>query len=582
MELTEKEDFLAQNNLQQSNGIVLDKECSSTNFNWTIFLLVVSLSAVLCFCGLGRRTLWQDEGETAVLAQRVLAYGFPKALSGYNLVYQGMPQYDVNYRWTYHPWGQFYLTAASFAVLGQTNFAARFPFAVCGVLTVALLYIFVWRHWHNLTLAALSSVLLATSTTFALHCRQCRYHGLSALVCLATVAVFVELMNRPCRLWWIMFGVALAAQFYTDFGILGVILPGLIVSLWPMKARRQEIIATAKSFSLAGLLIVPGLILHWHRLTEGSGGNNEFLVTLLVYIYYFDNRFVPLLFLLPAAGIFLWCLIKSKEQVSRQDRVIITCAFIIGTAIAGMAWTAPHPYIRYLIPLMGLSKLLLAVILIKGYFALRSRGLSLLPAGAILVITVLVLVFTNGVFSPSYHFIDIGKDEEFDSQSKSKPFASIELAGLIYEITHDYICPNRVVMSLINNITEADETIVVDYGELSLMFYRPDLRIYGKATLPNLRTAPDLLIVTPCYNFDKEHLDRAISGYGYEYIKRLIYIPGVKICCKGNMPDAELHYFVTPVEQLPLYLCIRKDHEDRMSRLIQTVEQLETSWQQHR
>ena len=88
MELAEREDLLADNNLQQSNGIVLHTKYDGDNFNWIVFFLVVGLSAVLCFCGLGRRTLWQDEGETAVLAQRVLIYGIPRALDGYNLVYQ--------------------------------------------------------------------------------------------------------------------------------------------------------------------------------------------------------------------------------------------------------------------------------------------------------------------------------------------------------------------------------------------------------------------------------------------------------------------------------------------------------------
>ena len=90
-----------------SIDVVLSPKRFGTKLNLSGFLLIVCLSAVLCFCGLGRRTLWQDEGETAVLAQRVLEYGIPKALSdGHNLVYwnyQSIPPYDVNYCWIYHP-----------------------------------------------------------------------------------------------------------------------------------------------------------------------------------------------------------------------------------------------------------------------------------------------------------------------------------------------------------------------------------------------------------------------------------------------------------------------------------------------
>ena len=470
-----------------------------THFNILVFLVVVVLSAILCFWGLDRRTLWQDEGETAVLAQRVLSKGIPIALHGYNLVYPGVTSFDENYRWTYHPWGQFYLTAASFAVFGQTNFAARFPFALCGVLTVALLYVFVWRHGHNLAIAALSSLLLATSTAFVLHCRQCRYYGLSALICLSVVVVFVELMNRPSRLWWITFGLVLAAQFYADFGTLMVILPGLAVSLWPMGARKRELIAAAKSSALAALLITPGLLLHWHRLTAAGGGNRTFLPVLCAHIYFFDNWFVPLIFLLPAGVLFVWRLVKSERQLSEQDRTIVACVLVMGTNLVGMAWVVPYPSIRYLTPSISLAKLILAVILIKGYIWLRQKDLPLLLARIIIISVISILIFSNIFGLATQYFLCGDRDNynKIDFCSRSNPSVRTEFAGLMYEITHDFVCPDRVAVNVVDDLAMAGETVVIDYSSLVLMFYRPDLRIYGPDTLPNLQNLPDLCI--KCY-----------------------------------------------------------------------------------
>jgi len=572
MELAEREDLLAQENLQQSSGIVLPRKYKGDNFNWIVFFLVVGLSAVLCFCGLGRRTLWQDEGETAVLARRVLIDGVPGVLSRYNLVEQGLSQYDRKYRWTYHPWGQFYLTAVSFAVFGQTNFAARFPFALCGVLTVALLFVFVWRHWQDLATAALSSLLLATSTAFVLHCRQCRYYGLSMLTCLAVVVVFVELMKRPCRVWWIVFGVALAAQFYTDFGTLTVILPGLAVSLWPMDARREQLIAAAKSFGLAALLMTPGLILHWNRLTMACGGGHIFLQTLLVNIYYFDNWFVPLVFLLPAGVLFVWRLVKSEKRLSEQDRIIIVCVLVMGTILVGMAWPAMHSYVRYLVPSISLAKLVLAVILIRSYSMLKEKVLPLLPARIVLIAGILILIFSNGFSLATQYLAGENREnyEDLDFCTKTKPAVRSEFSGLLYEITHDFVCPDRVIVNVVDDLAEAGEIVMIDYSNFVLRFYRPDLQTYDPTEFPNFQKPPDLCIkCQQPWRIDMKNSEKDFIVY---VISAPAASPG------GNIPEPDEHWFATNSTRIPFWIYLRRDHGERTLKLPQNAEELEARW----
>jgi len=548
-----------------------------THFNMLVFLLVVGLSVVLCFCGLGKRTLWQDEGETAVLAQRVLIYGTPRAMDGYNLVYQdwgGHYQFDKEYRWIYHPWGQFYLTAVSFAVLGQTNFAARFPFAVCGVLTVALLYIFVWRHWRSLTAAALSALLLATSTAFVLHCRQCRYYGLSALTCLSVVIIFVELMKQPWRRWWVMFGVALAAQFYTDFGTLIVILPALAISLWPMGARKKEIIAAAKGFALAVFIMMPGLIFHWHRLTAAGSSWHIFLQTLPVNIYYFDNWFAPLIFLLPAGVLFVWRIVKSERQLSEQDRIIITCIIVMGTTLVGMSWAAPCPYIRYLIPSISLVKLVLAVIFIKSYVLLRERGLSVFPARMVVISGILFLIFSNGFSLATQYLASKNQDnyKVLDFCTKTKPSVRSEFTGLLYEITNDFVCADRVAVNAVDDLAEAGEKVAIDYSTLVLMFYRPDLRVYFVSELPNQPEQPDMIITY--HNPDSVDIQGWLKKYHY-------YSCTLKVPVStraGSIPEPTQHWFATDSARFYYWIYLREDHKDRMLRLPQTAEGLEARW----
>jgi 4-amino-4-deoxy-L-arabinose transferase-like glycosyltransferase len=555
-----------------------------TAFRALPFLFVVAVAAVLCFCGLGTRTLWEDEGEAAVLAQRVLSCGIPKALSGNNLVYQGVPNsYDKAYRWTFHPWGQFYVAAAGLAIFGNTTFAARFPFALCGVLTVAMLYVFVWRHWRSSGIAALSAMFLATSVNFILHCRQCRYYGLSALTTLIVVAIFIEVINNPSRRWWIGWGLALAGQFYADFGTLMVMLPGLLLSFWPIRAGKKEIIAAAKSFALAFLLIIPGLMLHWKRLTAAGGGAHSFFETLrvlLVHIYYFDAWFVPLLFAIPACGIFMWRLLRSKGNcVNEQERIVIVCSFVMASGVAGMAWAVPASYLRYIIPQISLAKLLLALIVAGLYYRLRRTALSLWATNLLSAAVVITLMFTGFFSLPMRYLIGAGQRAESRSNPQPEPFAGMKFAGLIYELTNDFVCCNRVALNAVNDLAEAGETVLIDYGDLPLMFYRPDLNIYGLNTLSEMHNVPDMAITYTSIYYRNYYIGKYIEQvhikHKCRYLSVIISVPE-GLC--GNIPEPDEHNFATPSRRFSFQVYLRSDHTDRLKKLPQTTEALEARW----
>src|SRR5262249_10367055 len=123
-------------------------------------------AAILLFWDLTDTYLWQDEANTAVMAVRLLEDGKPlahdgrKLISDDNLAAQDQSTIDARTQeadkavedcirrgamttdrmWTYHPWGQFLLAGLGIALLGQTTFAARFPFALAGLATVLALF----------------------------------------------------------------------------------------------------------------------------------------------------------------------------------------------------------------------------------------------------------------------------------------------------------------------------------------------------------------------------------------------------------------------------------------------------------
>src|SRR5262249_32840756 len=67
--------------------------------------------------------------------------------------------------------------AASFAVLGESTFAARLPFALLGLLAVASVYPLALVLFHDRRVAVLAMAFLALSVPIVLHVRQCRYYS---------------------------------------------------------------------------------------------------------------------------------------------------------------------------------------------------------------------------------------------------------------------------------------------------------------------------------------------------------------------------------------------------------------------
>ena len=119
-------------------------------------LILGGVAALLMLWGLSDKYLWQDEAQTAVLAQRMMRFGRPLAYDGVNLITidqfvmedtatigerTGDPKAAVDYyirrgdlkpdtTWRWQPWGQFLVAGISletfraYHVGGATSFCA--------------------------------------------------------------------------------------------------------------------------------------------------------------------------------------------------------------------------------------------------------------------------------------------------------------------------------------------------------------------------------------------------------------------------------------------------------------------------
>ncbi len=92
--------------------------------------VIISFAAFLLFHNLSDRLLWDDEAETALLAENINKFGVPKSTDGKNSIVLFGYESNEDDVWIWSPWLDEYITAASFSLFGKSTFSARFPFVL--------------------------------------------------------------------------------------------------------------------------------------------------------------------------------------------------------------------------------------------------------------------------------------------------------------------------------------------------------------------------------------------------------------------------------------------------------------------
>ena len=220
--------------------------------HWPLAVLA-TIAGVLIFTNLGSDYLWEDEGDTAALASNILKFGVPKAWDGAAFLDSDHgARLNRDLVMVTHPWVQYYLTAASFLIFGENTFAARFPFAVAGWMSILIVYFFLWRLLRNRLIAFSAAALLVFSVQFLLYVRQCRYCALNMLlVCWLFWSFFKMKSARDCA----FFVLAATLLFHTHpYGLAPVVaLGGISLIYRPFAQQRRWIWFVAPAIALLTL-----------------------------------------------------------------------------------------------------------------------------------------------------------------------------------------------------------------------------------------------------------------------------------------------------------------------------------------
>lgn len=248
-----------------------------------------------------------------------------------------------------------YIMALAFWLFGSSEFAARLPSVVAGVLAVGVIYR-AGRDWFSPVVGFSAAVALTWLPAAVLWGGRARMYGLFQFLSLLGVYLlingYLENRGRGARVAGML--IMLLAIFAHTLAliVLGSVVAGVIVSRWMAPAKSEPIWPPSWSEIGAGLILVGGVLLlnpmggPWgaeSRLSETAYGSFD-LQTRIFYLVAFTHQFVvwPLwpLTIFYATGFISLMLRLIKKSPIAGDRLalclysLIFCAWFVTSVIS--------------------------------------------------------------------------------------------------------------------------------------------------------------------------------------------------------------------------------------------------------
>ncbi len=220
--------------------------------NWIMPLLtaVLLIAAATRIGGIGTQSLWNDEGNSYVQATRTFA------------------EISVNAAADIHPPGYYWFLRVWRSLAGDSELALRYPSALAGVLTVALVYgiaarMHPTRLWMGDVAGFFAALLTALNTFNITYGQEARMYAALALWGVAGIWALVGFFNRPSFRRGLILAIINALGLWTHYAYPLVMLAQLFVALFWLGriALRWNIATMLRGLWRYGVMNLIGLLL---------------------------------------------------------------------------------------------------------------------------------------------------------------------------------------------------------------------------------------------------------------------------------------------------------------------------------
>lgn len=480
---------MAKNNQKKNLPIETELKINANdiNFNtkylWVILVVVFGMFCFSIFKNIQYPLFWADESMTAVGAQRVLEFGYPKVHDGKNVFYDlrhTNPTLGIDKETDAYVggtgWGHYYFGAIAvklanaFDDIYTKTGIIRSVFAIAGI---SGLVIFVWlsssvfqRKETRLIFAIGFFFLTLFSVSLALHLREARYYSISILLFSIITGCYIKFrFGDGINLWVlrIVLILSLVFMFFTFapvYFILLLILGAfeciLLIKKYIETKKLKELLLFTEPISVSlilSLLIVYPFLGYFKtfEISDAMAVYNNYNTKM-----YWDNvstiykyfRGFELFYLAVAFKILILINFKATKNVNVLFISLFTfLAFIIYVYI--VARVPNFIYTRYiivLVPLLISSILLDFVALVVDY---QSNKIQL--SGKFYLYITVTLIFVSGTVIAN----------------------SKDLKGHISELFNPYKGPLDYTIPAIKQKFVKTDTLIIaaNYEETSYMYY---------------------------------------------------------------------------------------------------------------
>jgi 4-amino-4-deoxy-L-arabinose transferase-like glycosyltransferase len=320
-----------------------------------LIIVLVALGGILCFYNLGGWDLWNsDEPRHAQIAKEMLqgeGWIIPHLNSE---VYPDTPPFS------------FWLIALTAKAIGGMNeFAARFPSAIFGMLTLLLLF-FLGKRLFSEKTTFLAALILATSMAFLWFARRANTDAVLTFFITAAITFFyVGFYQQKGR--WILYLLAYCAM---SIGVLtkaqiGAIVPIVVVGGYFLLQREMHFFNDPAH--IPGIALFVAFIGGWLALAYLSGGG-KYLQDLLSqqavptffgtalhsrplynYLVTFPAGFIPWIIFLPSAMMY-----GLSSKSSKKEFIYIFIWFVATFVLFSLTQSGQDPSLLPLYPAAAL------------------------------------------------------------------------------------------------------------------------------------------------------------------------------------------------------------------------------------
>jgi hypothetical protein len=421
----------------------------------TIYGLLMALACFVLTYDLGDRLMWGDEADTALRAVNITKYGVPRVEDGKNrIILHGRTDANEAGLWVYSPWLDEYVTAGAFILFGKSTVAARLPFALIGLASVALLGLFTHRVYRDHRIAMAAMLLYVTCVPFLLHARQCRYYAILMLAQIWLMWGYHRILEGSRVNGAIQVALGLAIQFYCNYMVLPGNLLGMgLASLMLCRRHPGLIKSTAAAIAGTALLAAPWLVYSATGRQLKSLELLDFQNKAAFHLAKINDHIFPLaLLLIPLllAGVRLF---RTRCHKAASPHAITSLLWLLLASQLLCLSILPFKYFRYMTPMIPVI-----VILGAGILMVRLKPIWL-------GISLVVIVASTNIFSIA------GAALFGEFRSPGFPFARY-----VRSVTSEYTDRLEDAVAFLLREGGPDQTIFSPGPEFPLIFYT-DMRV---------------------------------------------------------------------------------------------------------